>query len=117
MSAGLSKDEIKGLEARLQESRATWADRLDRIQSDRRRKSGLEQDFADQAVQRENDETLDALDVRGRDELAAIDAALERIARGEYGTCAACRADIPIGRLQASPESAHCAPCAANAGG
>lgn len=97
----------------LRASREEWSKRLDAIRSDRRRESGeLSPDFEDQATQRENDETLDALDERGRHALEAIDAALGRIAAGTYGECARCGETIPDERLRAEPTAPSCIGCA-----
>lgn len=97
----------------LRASRKEWAHRLEAIRSDRRRESGeFSPDFADQATQRENDETLDALDERGRQALAAIDAALDRIDAGTYGECAVCGEGIQDDRLRAEPAAPSCIGCA-----
>lgn len=54
---------------------------------------------------------------RGRDlaiqetlerELEQIDAALQRMDQGEYGTCAECGREIPYERLEALPYTAYC---------
>ena len=108
-ASGLHQD----LETQLRETRSEWSRRLEAIQTDRRRGRGaLEPDFAEQAVQRENDETLDALDARGRQELEAIDAALQRIAAGSFGVCVQCGEEIAEARLRAQPTAASCVPCA-----
>lgn len=52
-----------------------------------------------------------ALDDHETKELAAIDAALARIAAGTYGQCVECGADIAPQRLQAAPEAARCIGC------
>jgi len=52
-----------------------------------------------------------ALGERETAELAAIDAALARIAAGTYGQCTDCGVTIPAARLQASPEAQRCIPC------
>jgi RNA polymerase-binding transcription factor DksA/uncharacterized protein (DUF302 family) len=44
-------------------------------------------------------------------ELAAIDAALERIEEGTYGRCVACGAAISPARLDHVPEADRCLPC------
>lgn len=46
--------------------------------------------------------------VERRDEVAA---ALDRLATGEYGTCARCGEPIPYGRLLVMPEATHCLSC------
>ena len=48
-------------------------------------------------------------------ELAAVNAALARLARGDYGSCAGCGADIPFDRLKAEPWALRCVPCAQRA--
>jgi RNA polymerase-binding transcription factor DksA len=98
---------------RLLERQSEWTRRLEAIQRDRRRTRGpLDPDFSEQAVQRENDPTLDALDVRGREELKAVRAALSRIESGHYGWCVACGAAIEAARLRAEPTADRCMACA-----
>lgn len=104
------------LESELRETRRQWEERLDAIRKDRRREAGpLDPDFAEQVVQRENDDALDALDVRGRAEVAAVDAALRRMANGEFGTCVRCGAEIAVERLRAAPTADSCIDCAREA--
>lgn len=55
---------------------------------------------------------LDRLSDRGKRQLEEIDAALERIATGAYGTCLACRKLISIARLRALPATRFCVNCA-----
>jgi DnaK suppressor protein len=49
--------------------------------------------------------------------LQRIDAALQRIAGGEFGYCAACEEPIAQGRLQADPATPLCIDCANQATG
>lgn len=44
-------------------------------------------------------------------EIRAIEAALLRIARGEYGICLDCGQPIPIARLEANPTAERCISC------
>lgn len=44
-------------------------------------------------------------------ELANIDAALERIREGTYGICEGCEKRIPVARLQAIPYARLCVKC------
>ncbi|WP_041453827.1 TraR/DksA family transcriptional regulator [Anaeromyxobacter dehalogenans] len=46
-----------------------------------------------------------------RRELAEIDAALERIQQGRYGTCLACGGPMGLQRLRAIPEARYCIAC------
>ncbi len=52
-----------------------------------------------------------AISDREAEELAAIDAALNRIEAGTYGACLDCGVQIAAARLDASPEVARCIPC------
>ena len=49
-------------------------------------------------------------DIRRR--LERLGNALARMDAGTYGRCLRCGNDIPLGRLQAVPESLICVPCA-----
>ncbi|NIC42943.1 TraR/DksA C4-type zinc finger protein [Aquabacterium sp. A08] len=51
------------------------------------------------------------LDERETAELNAIDAALQRIASGDYGLCQACGVAIPTARLHANPIALRCVNC------
>ena len=60
------------------------------------------------AVERELDSTLgDSAEAV----LAAIDAALARLAGGTYGICTSCGAPVGDARLEARPHSEHCIDC------
>jgi RNA polymerase-binding transcription factor DksA len=55
---------------------------------------------------------LSGLDDRVRGELSAIDRALTRLSKGEYGRCSTCREPIPEKRLRAVPTAERCTECA-----
>jgi RNA polymerase-binding transcription factor DksA len=94
-------------------ARDEWRRRLTAIQADRRRENApLEADFEEQAVQRENDATLDALDAQGRREFEAIESALQRLDLGTFGRCARCAEAISPERLLAQPIAVTCIACA-----
>lgn len=76
----------------------------------------LTPDFSEQAVERQNDEVLEALGDAGRQELAQINRALAHIEAGEYGVCDSCGATIPAARLEILPYSDLCVACAEKAG-
>ena len=66
----------------------------------------------DDAPQRSADREIDlAMTDLETVELAALDAALRRLADGDYGRCAECGTDIPLARLQAEPQAALCIGC------
>jgi DnaK suppressor protein len=56
---------------------------------------------------------LGRMSVAERAEVQRIDAALERLARGQYDTCSACGQPIEPKRLKALPAAVTCAGCAA----
>lgn len=91
-------------------------DRHDRItKKTRHRDEPLPQDFAEQAVELENQELLEALDVEVAEELRQISRALQRIESGEYAHCTSCGEDIPDARLEALPTTSLCVDCATEA--
>ena len=81
----------------------------------RHREEPLPQDFAEQAIELENQELLEALDAEVADELRQIERALDRLEAGEYNQCKACGEDIPEARLEALPTTSLCVDCAAEA--
>lgn len=52
------------------------------------------------------------LEIREKEDIDAIDQALERIRSGRYGTCEACKGDIDMERLETLPTTNLCARCA-----
>jgi DnaK suppressor protein len=60
-------------------------------------------------------EIQSALLQRQNRQLAEIEAALERIERGEYGFCQDCGAPIGLARLRTLPFASRCTPCARRA--
>lgn len=70
-------------------------------------------DDDDRAIERNNDEVLEGLGEAGQKELAAIEAALGRIAAGTFGLCARCGEPIAEERLAAVPHAALCSDCMA----
>lgn len=98
--------------ARLEARRTELSARLERISADRRRsRTPLDPDFAEQAVERENDEVLDALDAAEREELAAIENVFRRIDAGCFGICDECGEAIDPLRLDVVPAAERCLPC------
>lgn len=87
--------------------------RLDRIKNNvRHSEQPLEKDFAEQAIQNQNDEVMDYLGNSARTEIALIKQAISRIDGGKYGVCQVCGEPISKERLQALPYSSMCIKCA-----
>jgi RNA polymerase-binding protein DksA len=72
----------------------------------------LAADFAEQATESEESQTLEALEIAHRNEIDAIDTVLARLANGTYGVCSSCGADIAPARLKAQPTATRCINCA-----
>lgn len=98
--------------AALLQRRKELATRTQRVGRDLARgNEPLEQDFSDQAIQTQNDETLEAIGAAALSEIAAIDRALLRLAQGQYGICENCHEPIDALRLQAVPYATTCGRC------
>jgi len=69
-------------------------------------------DWEDRSSERQGDEVLESLGQAELAELRQIDAALDRIAGGEYGICQKCGADILEARLDLLPATPFCKSCA-----
>jgi DnaK suppressor protein len=101
------------IESRLYAQRDALVKRVNSIEKTiRHNDEVLDDDFAEQAVQRQNDEVLDALDDSGIAELRLINLALQRLNEGSFGVCIACGTEIPYERLEAIPYAERCIDCA-----
>ncbi len=79
------------------------------------RQQPLPADFAEQAVELENEETMVQLAAQMNEEVAAVKFALQRLDDGTYDTCVHCQSEIDSGRLQALPATTSCIRCAESA--
>lgn len=95
--------------ARLVARKAELESRLVRIESEL--DEPMNADADERAVERHDDEVLEAMGEAGLSELRAIDAALDRITHDRYGICARCGEDIAEARLEAVPHAALCQSC------
>lgn len=71
-------------------------------------------DWAERAVEVENDDVLEGLDDATRAEVRQIRAALARLDIGAYGRCVTCGQAIAPARLEAIPSATTCVACAAD---
>jgi DnaK suppressor protein len=99
---------------KLTERYAEIRGRLERIARDANKL--LDADFEEQAVERENDEVLVALDSSIRAEMEQIEKTLARLDNGEYGVCEVCGDPIAPKRLEALPYASRCVACNMKAG-
>lgn len=70
-------------------------------------------DWAELAIHRENDEVVESLDERTREQILLIKQAVRRMDENEWQYCANCGEEIPAARLQALPTTTFCVRCAA----
>lgn len=69
-------------------------------------------DYHSASIYMSDDETPTVvLSTRVARELAEVDAALGRIASGNYGTCVSCGGPLGLQRLRAIPEARFCLGC------
>lgn len=69
-------------------------------------------DWEDRASERQGDEVLESLGITEQAEVRRIDAALDRIKAGTYGTCQVCGEAISDARLELLPDTPFCKNCA-----
>lgn len=96
--------------ARLTQQLAELEGRQQRIAQDLA--EPLNPDSSEQAVEMEDDASLEAQAVLVAREIASISRALLRIENGTYGECVRCGDAITSKRLEARPEAALCISCA-----
>ena len=99
-------DIAKALNARLSE----LTSRVAEIDSELRKP--LSADSEDRAIDLENQDALEGIELSEIQQIQQIRAALKRIAEGTYGVCAKCSADIDPKRLNALPYATKCISCA-----
>lgn len=114
----LTQDEVRQLEAALQEQRrllvASLGERLHHgdAPEEMALSNNIEADSVDDrpSATQLNDEEISELGLDLR-ELRAVESALERIAQGSYGVCAHCGSLIGADRMRAQPSAALCLAC------
>ncbi len=106
----MDQDEIRAVLERRRDELIERRERLAR--HTRHRDEPLPPDFAEQAVELENGETLVALDREVNAELREIERALRRLEEGGYGECTDCGEPISKQRLAALPYTSLCIDCA-----
>ncbi|MDG4476696.1 TraR/DksA family transcriptional regulator [Thiovibrio frasassiensis] len=72
-------------------------------------------EFEEEAQKAELSELYGQLDAREKEEIEAIDHALDKMDTLQYGKCEGCAKEIPLSRLQALPATPLCLACSARA--
>ena len=106
----ISKQEQDEIRKKLLAEKAELTNRVSTIHQ--HAKNPLEADSAEQAAQIGNLAVVSALESEAINELAHIDAALQRLETGNYGICVSCGEPIGNRRLLARPASTECLDCA-----
>ena len=108
--SAMSADDVK---AELEKYQASIVSRRERLARHvHHRDEPLPQDFAEQAIELENDETMVALEQELREKEREVERALARLEAGSYGLCTSCGEQIAGDRLKALPAAALCIDCA-----
>jgi DnaK suppressor protein len=105
-----SQTEIDEIRSRLVQHKAEFRKRISTIHEHAR--DPLEQDSAEQAAQLGNVAVVSALETEAVQQIAEIDAALQRLEAGTYGVCVTCGEPVGDGRLKVRPAATQCRDCA-----
>ncbi len=109
----MDKQQLKQLRVQLEAEQARLESLIERTEKHLyTRDEPVSADFAEQAIETSNDEVVEALDGNAREELRAINVALQRMGSDAYGDCSKCGEPILFERLQAVPYTLYCAACA-----
>ena len=108
----MDKRKAKTFQDRLTERRVALVGQVQAAEAySRERDAEATQDPADMAANAYTKELLMSMSTNDRQLLDSIDAALARIAEGEYGKCINCGEPILEKRLEAVPWARHCIRC------
>lgn len=103
-------ENYSAIKERLLERKGKLDELLHRVERSARRQ--LDKSFEEQAIQRENEEVLTALDDSLNKEWKQIESALKKIENGGFGICEGCGDSIAIKRLESLPHTNVCIDCA-----
>ena len=106
----ISSKEQENIRGRLIKEKRELEQRVERIHAHAR--EPLEADSSEQAAQLGNVAVVSALETEAIEEVAEIDAALQRLDNGRYGICIGCGESISRERLAARPACNECVDCA-----
>jgi RNA polymerase-binding protein DksA len=105
-----SERETEEIRTRLMQHKAELQKRISSIHEHAR--DPLEQDSAEQAAQLGNVAVVSALEAEAVQQIAEIEAALQRLEAGTYGVCVTCGEPVGEGRLKVRPAATQCRDCA-----
>jgi DnaK suppressor protein len=108
------QDTLQDVRARLEQERQSLLSDIDALDVENQAQQddyGVGNHVADDASEVFTRERNLALRNNAEDLIAQIDAALERVEAGTYGSCARCGNEIPAERLEARPYAIYCVTC------
>ncbi len=97
------RERLKGTIAHHDIGGASMTDEIGELMS-----SSADNHLADTASETYERELDEGIEEDARDQLREVEAALERIESGSYGTCRVCGKKIPLDRLEAVPWTTLC---------
>jgi DnaK suppressor protein len=112
MVALIERNALDNLTEQLLSEQKRLTDLLSKTRLHLHRSEPVPADFAEQAIETENDQVVEALDQEAQIELSQINKALARIEEGTYGACVVCGEGINPKRLEAIPHTPFCISCA-----
>lgn len=104
------KEFLEKIKAQLQARKEEMIEQIEAISRDKVSNEQIK-DSGDEALSLSMEKLQNSLQVSELDELKLIDQALARIAKGEYGVCLDCSAEISPARLEYQPYAARCIVC------
>jgi len=108
----MKKQEIEVHRKKLEARRSELVRKLSEFRNESKAvETDVAQDLADKAESSYTKEFLLSLSDAEREQLFQIDAALKRIAKGDYGNCQTCQKEIGKKRLNALPWTPLCIEC------
>jgi DnaK suppressor protein len=111
-SGRMKKAEIEAHRKKLEARRGELVRKLSEFRNESKIvETDVAQDLADKAESSYTKEFLLSLSDAEREQLFQIDAALKRIAKGDYGNCQMCQKEIGKKRLNALPWTPLCIEC------
>jgi DnaK suppressor protein len=111
-AARMKKQEIEVHRKKLEARRSELVRKLSEFRNESKAvETDVAQDLADKAESSYTKEFLLSLSDAEREQLFQIDAAIKRIAKGDYGNCQTCQKEIGKKRLNALPWTPLCIEC------
>lgn len=109
----MSIQEMDLLKEKLMAMRQEIFHRLQHLDNGWQKLAEKDIEFEEEAQKAELSELYGQLDEREKEELEAIDHALDKMDTLQYGKCEGCAREIPFSRLQALPATPLCLACSA----